>query len=126
MNIKNLLNIKNIVSFILNLKRYISFNLFSFIGWIDIIFFSCLIAIFKSDTTGLGIVYFGTIYLAISRAAVLLILLLFLIEKIKKFKIKQNPFMDNNIFNVIFCLGLLPFAILSLLVLFCVIDLIII
>ena len=125
MNIKHLLSIKNIFSFIINLKRYISFNLFSLIGWIDFIFFAWLREWDKGDTTGIGFVFGGTIYLGISRIVVLLILLLLLIEKIKKFKIKQNLFMDNIIFNIIFCLGLIPFTVLSLFVLFCALDLII-
>ena len=118
MNFKNLFDFKKIFNSLCNLKYYISFNLFSLLGWIDVIFFSLLFELDKGDTTGIGFVFWGTIYLAISRTVVLFILLLFLIEKIKKFKIKQNLFMDNIFFNVIFYFGLLSFTALNLLVLF--------
>ena len=124
MKLKSLFDFKKIFTSICNLKYYISWNLFSLMGWIDFIFFSLLRKWDKGDTTGIGFVFVGTIYLASSRAVALLILLLFLIEKLKKFKIKQNLFMDNIFFNIIFCFGLIPFTILSLLVLYCVVDII--
>ena len=118
MNVKSLFNLEKIFSTIFNLKRYISWNLFSIIGLTDIVFFIWLIINSKNSKSDIFFVFYGGIYLIITRASALLTLLLFIIEKKFKFKIKQNIFMDNIVYNLFFLIGIIPFLIISFFVLF--------
>ncbi len=117
MNLKYLLNIKNIFSFIINLKRYISFNLFSLIGWFDFIFFLLLYSYSKSDTSGLSFVFYGAMYIATTRILYFIFLLCF-----NGVKIKQNKFIDNKIYNIFFLMGLIYFFVTSLIILISIIS----
>ena len=117
MNLKYLLNIKNIFSFIINLKRYISFNLFSLIGWFDFIFFLLLYSYSKSDTSGLSFVFYGAMYIATTRILYFIFLLCF-----NGVKIKQNKFIDNKIYNIFFLMGLIYFSVTSLIILISIIS----
>ena len=119
MNLKSIFNLKKIFTSICKLKYYISWNLFSIIGWIDFLFFSLLYLYRKSDTSGLSFVFYGGIYITITR-----IFCFIFLSCINSVKMKQYKFIDNQIYNIIFLLGLLIFTILSLIILILVLDII--
>ena len=114
MNIKELLQkevplpinaIKKPFIWICNLKRYISFNLIAFIGWLDLLFF---IKLYKQAiNNNYYIIDIAFTYICITRIILFFLTLLFIIEKNTSFKIKQNWFICNNIYNIFFCCSMI-------------------
>ena len=97
MNFINFFDVKKIFNSLCNLKYYISFNLFSVIGWIDFLFFSLLYLYSKSDTSGLSFVFYGGIYSVITRVFMLLFFCYF-----KSLKINHNKLASSKIYNILF------------------------
>ena len=120
MNIKELLQrevplpinaIKKPFIWICNLKRYISFNLMALIGLIDffiyVLYAHILPAYPNINQLATPIHWMLFSYFCFSRIFVVLLLFVFIIEKIINFKIRKNIIMDNIIYDVLFCFSLI-------------------
>ena len=124
MNLKSLFSFKKIYTAIYNLKYYISWNLISLIGYLDIgycIYFYKVITGPDRFSVADILLIFTFCYSILTRTVFMLFLILFVIEKIKKLEIQEHFLINNVVYNLFFYLGLISFVAISLLILFLII-----
>ena len=129
MKLKSLFDVKKLFNMIFNLKNYISWNLIALIGYSDLLY--CMY--FYNVVTGMHRFSAGDILLIISvyysiytRIVFFILLLIFGIEKKTNFKLKQNKFTNNQIYNIFFLFGLIYFSVSSLIILISIISIFVI
>lgn len=118
---KYLKTLNNIYILLCNLKRYIAFNLISFLGYLDFLFciyFFVTLTGASRFSAGDIMLIFSCYYAFFTRIALFIFLVLFAIEKSTKFKIERNKFVDNRIYNIFFLFGLFICSVFSAIVIY--------
>ncbi len=114
---------KLFVSILKNLKYSIFFNIIALIGLADLYLIVQEYIRAQYILHGIGYLGYGTalvflifFYFTFTRGISLLLLPLLLIEKIKKYKIKDNRKINNKIYNILFFTGIFVYTCITLLI----------
>ena len=118
------MNFKKPFILLLNLKRYISWNLISLIGLLDflycIYFYSVAIGPERFSAGDIMLI-FSVYYSIVTRVIFGILFICYTVEKAKHFNIKQNYFTCNKIYVTLFFFGLIVFSLFSLIILISII-----
>ena len=91
------------MKFINKLKNKIAMNLIAICGWIFI--FPIIKNNYIEKSTASGVIYFFYIYLII--ICILISILIYLMEIIFNYKIKNKFILNNNFYNLFFIVGII-------------------